>query len=348
MGARGQGSDPTGISPAREQRNEGRREQESEHAGEEQRAVDDEHDVAISAERREAGRQQQDDKSQRDQQPYSYAPIDHHAHHRVAPIAAETNDEPGTHPVSRHARQDLSKEDAHSGGCDHGGARHPPIERVQARRECCANAPPRAGFAASPTKWRMRPSENPTARRRTRPGSNRFAARHTKSRRRSREAWSRRAQFFRARRRRGGLTRVDLSGDIGIHSKLRIFRMAFRVTRAMHAPAEWSWPRTTASSSVKSPKPRRGQEARSGASGRKTRPEQREPFVEIGDHFVRPALPHPPCAVRGPTRIRKPIPAAAPASTSLIWSPTIAERARSRPRSDAACRIIPGLGLRQG
>src|SRR5262245_65077008 len=107
MSARSQGCDPTGVSPARQQRNEDRREQQTEPTGNEHSAEHDEHDVAISAERSETGWQQQDDKSQCDRQPCSDGSVDDHAHDRVAPFAAEANDEPGTHAVSRQDRKSV-------------------------------------------------------------------------------------------------------------------------------------------------------------------------------------------------------------------------------------------------
>ena len=49
----------------------------------------------------------------------------------------------------------------------------------------------------------------------------------------------------------------------------------------------------------------------------------------------------------GTTRYSEGMPAARPASRSLILSPTSSERARSMPCSCAARRIMPGSGLRQ-
>jgi hypothetical protein len=47
-------------------------------------------------------------------------------------------------------------------------------------------------------------------------------------------------------------------------------------------------------------------------------------------------------------KIRSPIPAAALAFMSLTLSPRMAQRAGSSPKSDTACKIIPGLGFRHG
>ena len=57
--------------------------------------------------------------------------IDHHADHGVAPVAAASSKQPGTHAVARHARQHLSEEHPNGGHADHDGPRHPFVSRRQ-------------------------------------------------------------------------------------------------------------------------------------------------------------------------------------------------------------------------
>src|SRR5262249_43932488 len=64
----GQHGEPAGIAPASKRRHDFRCEHETQYASEDQRAVDGEHHVAISPQRREAGREQQHGNSQHNQQ----------------------------------------------------------------------------------------------------------------------------------------------------------------------------------------------------------------------------------------------------------------------------------------
>src|SRR6516162_7958398 len=83
------------------------REYQRERAGEQERAVREEHEIAISAERCQSRRQQQREESERDQQPHPDAAIDDHTGESIAPITAKANQEPGAHALPGHAGQDL-------------------------------------------------------------------------------------------------------------------------------------------------------------------------------------------------------------------------------------------------
>ena len=169
--------------------------QQTEHAGEEQRAVDEEDHVAITAERGEARRKSRMTNPSAIKDPL-LRPIDHHARHRVAPVTAEPNQEPGTHPLARHTRQDLGEE--HS--------RWPSRQSWQyassalARRERIQDIAPaqrhKRDLQHGHQRRRMRPSESPGAEWQPNLRADRFAARRTKSTRRSRGAWPRRSRSF--------------------------------------------------------------------------------------------------------------------------------------------------------
>jgi hypothetical protein len=85
----GQRCEPAGISPPSERQNDLGCYQETKRASEDQRSVHDKHHIAISAQRSEARREQQDHKSQRDHQTYAYPAIYHCARHCVVPTTAK-------------------------------------------------------------------------------------------------------------------------------------------------------------------------------------------------------------------------------------------------------------------
>src|SRR5262245_54831302 len=115
MDVGGQGCKPAGVSPPSKRRSDFRYEQEAQRASEDQRAVHDEYHIAVSAQRSKAGRKQQHDKPQHNQQTNPYRAIDHDARHCSAPITAKPNEKPSAHPLARHIRQDLSEEQPDSG-----------------------------------------------------------------------------------------------------------------------------------------------------------------------------------------------------------------------------------------
>src|SRR6516165_10683235 len=80
----------------------------------------------------------------------------------------------------------------------------------------------------------MRPNENPTGESKTRLGSNRFVARHTKNTRRSREVSPRRLQLFCPRHRPAGWS----SQDRWSHGVLTILLMTQHSPAAVMAPQD--------------------------------------------------------------------------------------------------------------
>ena len=127
------------IRHRREPRSDRRRQHKTESCGEQHGAVKDQHHLAVSAESREARRQQQQNaKPDRDQQAHAHSPIDHNAGHRASPIAAEPYKQPRAHPLAGHAGQDLGEEYADSRHGNRGDSGYP----RGANCECIENVAP--------------------------------------------------------------------------------------------------------------------------------------------------------------------------------------------------------------
>ena len=184
-----------------------RRQHKTEGCGEQHGAVKDQHDLAVSAESREArGQQQQNCKPDRDQEAHAHSSIDHHAGHSASPIAAKAYKQPRAHPLAGHARQDLGEEYAdsrHGNRGDNGYPRGADCERIENIAPAHAQ---KRDLKHDDEHRECRPAKIQQWDARTRAGANRFAGRRTKNTPRSRSASLRRSQVFQSRHRAADLS----------------------------------------------------------------------------------------------------------------------------------------------
>ena len=89
-------------------------------------AVDGKHDAAVTRQRGQRRRYQQDGERERHHQADPDRPVDQHADQAVAPVAAEPRQIPDAHAIARHAGQHLREEGSDRRHAEH---RHPRVMR---------------------------------------------------------------------------------------------------------------------------------------------------------------------------------------------------------------------------